>query len=990
MTGFPCTYCLANIATRQGLASHIAQSKACRQRHHEAYEAASDSEQASESGNDTEIGDGTAGLGGDADDDTDIRDGDGAQYEDTDHAYDSDGIADLPEIEPPVDNSNARKRPRATVEEVEDEDDRWTQDFPEEQYAGATFAECQTEFEQLREQQKAAGLPPWAPFETQKEWDLARWLMTAGLSGKNIDEYLKLETVREDSKPAFHNNRALLQRVDNLPEGPQWFCHPFELKGDELDPEGKQKTEVLELWHRDPVDCVRELLGNPTFKNQGYAPIRVFKSFDAATGAYSNREYSEMWTADWWWKIQELLLKGSTLVPIIIASDKTQLTRFVGDKQAWPVYLTIGNIDKETRRTPTARATVLLGYIPVSKFEIFFKKNRSATAHQFFHDCMAVMLEALKVAGRKAVDMNCSDGFVRKMFLILAAYIADYPEQCLVCCCRENSCPRCLVTPKCRGEKLDDSVFHGTEETLLALSEQAAREFPVEFIEQNLHPINPFWADLPHCDIFSSMTPDLLHELHNGVFGEHIVSWATSATYGQTEEIDRRFRAMTPHPAIRHFKKGISLTTQWTGTERKNMEKVFLGILANTTDSGVQRAVRGILDFIYYAHFEVHCDDSLARLDAAWAAFHDDKNIFIELSIHEHFNINKLHKLKHYIDSIRSCGTADGFNTENTERLHIDLAKVGFTRTNKRADYIRQMTVWLRRQESIHKFIMYLQWAIPDYLVDISRDDDTLPSQVEDEEGELEVLPTSPTVGVTFAVAKTPGFGDVTVTSITTDFHAPDFLINLDDFLHSCSITPRLTPALNSTIPIYKQLSLTLPPISEVGSSTIRDNIRAVKAVPQASTSNGIKLARPGQFDTVLVRKHPREQGKPRTDADFGPYQEPLAYVDWFKPLTTVVPDLGMHRVSLSSRALRQNSSIIPVTDILRSCHLIPVFGRSVNPTWTSATVLDRCTYFYLNPYLRHHDFFLFRYLVDVDASKKAEEDRRVRLRLYGRAGRHS
>jgi hypothetical protein len=127
-----------------------------------------------------------------------------------------------------------------------------------------------------------------------------------------------------------------------------------------------------------------------------------------------------------------------------------------------------------------------------------------------------------------------------------------------------------------------------------------------------------------------------------------------------------------------------------------------------------------------------------------------------------------------------------------------------------------------------------------------------------------------------------------------------------------------------------------------------------------------------------------------RLPADFGPYQEPLAYVDWFKPLTTVVPDLGMHRVSLSSRALRQNSSIIPVTDILRSCHLIPVFGRSVNPTWTSATVLDRCTYFYLNPYLRHHDFFLFRYLVDVDASKKAEEDRRVRLRLYGRAGRHS
>ncbi|KAJ6523755.1 hypothetical protein B0H19DRAFT_1201204 [Mycena capillaripes] len=88
--------------------------------------------------------------------------------------------------------------------------------------------------------------------------------------------------------------------------------------------------------------------------------------------------------------------------------------------------------------------------------------------------------------------------------------------------------------------------------------EQSQNKFPVKFVDQNLRPINPFRVDFPHCDIFSCMTPDLLHELHNGVFGDHIVKWATQATLGQDDEIDRRFRVMTPHPTLRHFTKGIS------------------------------------------------------------------------------------------------------------------------------------------------------------------------------------------------------------------------------------------------------------------------------------------------------------------------------------------------------------------------------------------------------------------------------------------------
>jgi hypothetical protein len=114
-----------------------------------------------------------------------------------------------------------------------------------------------------------------------------------------------------------------------------------------------------------------------------------------------------------------------------------------------------------------------------------------------------------------------------------------------------------------------------------------------------------------------------------------------------------------------------------------------------------------------------------------------------------------------------------------------------------------------------------------------------------------------------------------------------------------------------------------------------------------------------------------------------------FAYVDWFKPLQPLPADgIGMHKVSLSTRSHRQNSEVIPVSRILRSCHLIPVFGKSANRAWTAETVLESCKQFYLNPYLRHHDFYLLRYQVAVNEARKEAEARRVRMKVFGRAAR--
>lgn len=72
------------------------------------------------------------------------------------------------------------------------------------------------------------------------------------------------------------------------------------IKGDHRGDDGSFMEDTLELWQRDPVECVEELIGNPMFDgNIAYGPERVYME-EAATIWH----YDEMWTAEWWWKMQ--------------------------------------------------------------------------------------------------------------------------------------------------------------------------------------------------------------------------------------------------------------------------------------------------------------------------------------------------------------------------------------------------------------------------------------------------------------------------------------------------------------------------------------------------------------------------------------------------------------------------------------------------------------------------------------------------------------
>lgn len=150
--------------------------------------------------------------------------------------------------------------------------------------------------------------------------------------------------------------------LDGLPARAQWQCDALELNGFEHVPPSI-------LWHRSVKECVQALMGAPHLASHlRYVPERLYGDSNRNE---DSRIFTEMWTGDWWWGTQDRLhsegREGMTVLPLIFSSDKTQLSAFSGDKTAYPVYLTLGNIPNHIRRKPSMHAQILVGYLPTSK-----------------------------------------------------------------------------------------------------------------------------------------------------------------------------------------------------------------------------------------------------------------------------------------------------------------------------------------------------------------------------------------------------------------------------------------------------------------------------------------------------------------------------------------------------------------------------------------------------------------------------------------------
>ncbi len=83
-----------------------------------------------------------------------------------------------------------------------------------------------------------------------------------------------------------------------------------------------------------------------------------------------------------------------------------------------------------------------------------------------------------------------------------------------------------------------------------------------------------------------------------------------------------------------------------------------------------------------------------------------------------------------------------------------------------------------------------------------------------------------------------------------------------------------------------------------------------------------------------------------------------LVYIEWFTPFNQPHPNTKMYSVSHSLQYREHVPQVIPVGDIVGSCHLLPKFGTAVDKTWSSAAVLEQCRNFSLNCFITLGEFY--------------------------------
>ncbi|KIY67102.1 hypothetical protein CYLTODRAFT_454797 [Cylindrobasidium torrendii FP15055 ss-10] len=543
----------------------------------------------------------------------------------------------------------------------------------------------------------------YRPFASKLDWEIAQWMVKDGIGHSSFNRLLNIEGVREKLGLTYDNTAGLHRQLENIPlRAGKWHVKHLTFPD--------RESEPFILRHRDILEAVKALWGDPKFANRiVFKPSRIFTD--------RNRTHcivNEMWTAEWWWQVQDLLPEGHTLGALIISTDKTQLTDFSGSRQAYPVYLTLGNIPSSLRRKPSEQACILVAYLPVDKVTRcgLSKDEVGARYQQLFHAAMTELFKPLVEAGKNGVQMASGDGRLWMVHPILAAYVADYPEQCLVTCSKQKSCPKCHAGPD-ELDADDPLPMRNQKSTLTTLSiaksiATSNTDYRALCYASNINPnvTKPFWTDLPFTNIHLAQTPDVLHQLYQGVL-RHLIDWCQRLLSDQ--ELDARIRRLPPGLGLRHFKNGISALTQISGSERKNMGKILLACVVDRLPPQAATAVRSILDFIYLAQYRTHDEETLGYMTEALERWRKNKDIFIRLKVREDFNIPKFHALVHYVEMIKLLGTTENFNTEMFERLHIEFAKKGWRASNHRNEF-PQMTQWVNRQERVATFGRYLEW----------------------------------------------------------------------------------------------------------------------------------------------------------------------------------------------------------------------------------------------------------------------------------------
>lgn len=435
--------------------------------------------------------------------------------------------------------------------------------------------------------------------------------------------------------------------------------------------------------------------------------------------------------------------KGLVILAIILASDKTHLTNFSGDKVMYPVYLSLGNIEKGVRAKLSSDCWVLFAKIPVSKFaKTYFnttlteaeKKGMPALLRKIlFHECLRHALAPLRIRSidglkpqepRMLLDAHAR---VRLGFSVVLGWCTDLEEHQDILGLARYSCPKCLARFKdldtwvagehqpC-GPRTSDSILNEVLRIRHEYPKASTWQFKMLAKTSGLSGVERFCWEGHWGDFCRIVALDDLHGIMKAL-KDHLFSWIV-ASIG-ADRVDAGLIAQPHRIGLCNFPNGITHISQFSGRENRDLQRHIIGgvIGADGATPALLKSLRGALDFSYTAQLPMHTDRTLRLMQEHLAVYNKSKYYFIQNRTRTskrgepHMRIPKAHNWEHFAADIRDHGTLDNTSTETGETLHKKKCKRPYALSNRK-DPDRQILDRLMREEIIDDFARFIGWQL--------------------------------------------------------------------------------------------------------------------------------------------------------------------------------------------------------------------------------------------------------------------------------------
>ncbi|KAL4266406.1 hypothetical protein AB1N83_001284 [Pleurotus pulmonarius] len=494
--------------------------------------------------------------------------------------------------------------------------------------------------------------PPWSPFRTRLDFEVASFALDAGLKEEHVNMLLSLlgRCSKGDEQLTLGNSEDINRLWDLAAHKAPEFVQ------DTIEVEYRGQQVEFEIWYRPLWDWVLSLVKDANLASDfEWNSQRLYKF----NGTDFIRFFDEPWTGDLLWDMESQL-----------------------PDDAYPVIVRCANLYTSIRNGRGIGGGEVVGWLPVIEEDSgeTRKKNYVTMKNTVWHEGCAKIFESVREYSHVGCWIACADGKNRRLFPLDAFHSQDYEEACVMTAIRGvKGLYPCPIFEDARSQTTREA-----EEGLL----KAVSLRPIK---------NVFWS-LALSDPYRAVSFDTLHTFDNGLFEDHLyvqlIAHIEALGRPAVVKLDTQIAAIPPWRGLNHFNT-VSTISFNDGSKNHDISKIILfachNILTKEVDEAgyvLLRCLRAYMNMRMYAGLRLHTEETISAGREAVEEFSELLQEYIEKSNNEdllgkNWNFPKNHLYMHLFDDIVAKGVTRNYSTKPNEQMHGPLRRT-YQRTNFR------------------------------------------------------------------------------------------------------------------------------------------------------------------------------------------------------------------------------------------------------------------------------------------------------------------